>query len=200
MNDSQSTICQIILSMLQQVYFRNNLTNNESFKYIFNQTIRQYAEVNHNNTKTYNKIELLITHHEFSERAYNLLCQELECEENINRENLIEMTNEEHVRLNNTIWNTLHREHIVPVSVLINNLLGIEELTLDAVKNIMQENKVIVLTKEESNVLDGSPNREYLLDGEYVNGMGMRNNGTRQERLDAIGAEIHENTINNTLG
>ncbi|HPV56762.1 MAG TPA: hypothetical protein PKW61_06520, partial [Tenuifilaceae bacterium] len=90
-----------------------------------------------------------------------------------------------------------------PISIIVNKLLKINELTLGAVIGIMQENEVIVLTKEESKVLDGSVNNIYPLDGFTKNGAGMQKKGTRLERLNKLyefGTEIHKNTINNTLG
>jgi hypothetical protein len=55
------------------------------------------------------------------------------------------------------------------------------------------------LTKEEAHVLDGRMDRQYPLDGGYINGQGMRANGTREQRLNAINATIHNDYINNSI-
>jgi hypothetical protein len=181
MNDSQTTICNIILSVLGLDNFRDNY-NSPGYRYIFGQIIRQYAEINNNYQKTWKHIDLCRVHHKFTVRAANVL-------------------NENPDANDDGIWQLLHYEHIVPISLLIQQLVELEpnNLNFENVAEIMNQNEVIILTKEEAHVLDGRMDRQYPLDGGYINGQGMRANGTREQRLNAINATIHNDYINNSI-
>jgi hypothetical protein len=181
MNETQVTICHIILAMISMDTFRENI-NTTGFRYIFGQTIRQYAEINNNYQKTWKKIELCRVHHQFTVRAGNLL----NANPDVN---------------NDTIWQLLHYEHIVPISCIIQQLIDLHpnNLNFENISTIMQQNEVIIMTKEEAKVLDGRVDGQYLLGGEYVNGQGMRANGTREQRLSSINTSIHNDYINNSI-
>lgn len=63
----------------------------------------------------------------------------------------------------------------------------------------MRQNEVVILTKKEASVLDGSVSQLYCLDGELVPGKGMRSTGNKKKRLEAISAQIDERYLNNSI-
>jgi hypothetical protein len=69
----------------------------------------------------------------------------------------------------------------------------------ELIKEVMSECEVVILSKEESTVLDGSPKKLYELDGKKVPGAGLRSKGSKIERLNAVGAVLSEKYINNSL-
>ncbi|HNY52958.1 MAG: hypothetical protein GT597_00990 [Bacteroidales bacterium] len=183
MNEPQETICRIVLSILKIDKFRDNI-NTPAYSYILSQIIRQYAEINNNYQKTWKNIELCRQHHQFTSRAASVL-------------DLDEYQNP----TDEKIWQVLHYEHIVPIKVIINELLGLYpcKLNYKNVVKIMRQNEVVILTKKEASVLDGSVSQLYCLDGELVPGKGMRSTGNKKKRLEAISAQIDERYLNNSI-
>ena len=180
LNSSQTSICQIVFSILGIEEFRNNI-DKPSNSYIFSQIIRQYAEINNSYQKTWKKIELCKQYHQFTIRAASVLAG---------------MPNASDIE----VWQILHYEHIVPIKVIKQQLLNLfpKNFNMKNVVNIMRQNEVVILTKEEANVLDGSTEKEYPLEGETVPGKGMKSTGTKEQRLNAIGAQIDNRYLNNT--
>ena len=89
-----------------------------------------------------------------------------------------------------------HHEHNPPVHVKASELLYLKDelLTLNAVKNILNDQyDVILITQEEKNVLNGNPNNLYSLDGLQTNGCGLSRSGNYTERLEAINATLINN-------
>lgn len=93
--------------------------------------------------------------------------------------------------INKVLIESTHPEHNVSVDSKKQQLLKLENYNLKTVQDCLNEEyKVILLTKEESNVLNGSVNKEYKLDGKNIRGKGLRTIGSYTERLNAIGASI----------
>lgn len=180
MNESQKTICKIILKILKIDAFKQNISK-KSNKHILVEIVRQYAETNNNYLKAYDDIKLCKDHFQFTVRAVAVL--------NITPNN-------------NKIWKTsLHREHIVPISIIIGDLLKLNKgnLTYYHICKIMKDNEVVILTHEESKALDGSPSITYFINSIPYLGQGMKYKGTKKQRLDAIDAVLDLGYINNAI-
>ncbi|MGL5352343.1 MAG: hypothetical protein ACRDA5_03340, partial [Clostridium sp.] len=89
--------------------------------------------------------------------------------------------------------------HIFPIALTINCLIMLEKPSIIQIEKIMELSEIIILSKEEAAVLDGSPSKLYILDNELIQGKGMRSSGYPEERLKAINCKIHESTIDNSL-
>ncbi len=98
-------------------------------------------------------------------------------------------------------WNDFHYEHIIPVSVTTTSLKEIlpEDLTINKVYEILKDCEVIILAPEEQKVLDGQKKELYPLDGQEVNGAGLRASGSKEQRLNSINAQLHKRYIDNSL-
>ena len=94
----------------------------------------------------------------------------------------------------------MHYEHIVPVSSTILDLLKLgENPSRDAVSDVLSETEVIILSKEESNILDGNVEKMYPLEESMVHGKGMKSSGTKAERLSSIDIRIDQRYAKNML-
>ncbi|MGE4195197.1 MAG: hypothetical protein AB7E51_17570 [Pseudodesulfovibrio sp.] len=148
---------------------------NKAIKYILGRSIRSYYEFTGNEELTWKKIELYKKHHKFTKRAADLL-----------RSGATEKQ--------------LHYEHMVPVSLLLQQLFALDDKSdINEIRAILDTSEVVILSKEEATVLDGNKQLKYLLDGNFVNGKGLRTKGTMEERLKAIGAELDPEFKNNKL-
>jgi len=95
-------------------------------------------------------------------------------------------------------WKDVHYEHIIPVQSTYEQLISIEP-TISEIERVMSECEVIILSAEEATLLDGSPKKEYLLEGKMIAGKGLRSKGGKEERLKVIGASLDDRYINNSL-
>lgn len=180
MNASQKNICKIILEMLTVKDFRERIRISGYYE-IFKTTIYQYAEINNEYKKIRNNVKEWKEYYQFTKRAVDV----------INKHGMLP---------NEKLKKKLHFEHIVPVSFLTDQLVELQNLKLEGVYKIMEQNEVVILSKEEANVLDGSINeKKYLLDGLLVYGVGLKSSGTKEQRLNAISAILHKDYINNKI-
>ena len=141
--------------------------------------IRNYPEIAIDGKGSWQKIERYKKYHRISERAAKLL-------ENGQYKD----------------WRDFHYEHVIPASVTKKRILSLinkEDFQKSDVQEALSDSEVIILTKEEARVLDGSPNKTYLLEGHEVTGAGMKTSGTLEERLESIGASLSKKYINNNL-
>ena len=77
--------------------------------------------------------------------------------------------------LNKTFNESTHPEHNISVNLMKMKLLEIENISIDSTRNCLQNNyEVILISKEERNVLNGNPKKQYILDGNLINGAEMR--------------------------
>jgi hypothetical protein len=177
-NSHQKTICKIIFATLKVPAFRKNW-NREAYRKILDEAIRQYAQVTSDGETTWQDLNLYKKHHKFTERAVKILKK----------------------KTNKARWNDFHYEHIIPVSVTKKLLEAIhpKKITIKKVYETLKDCEVIILAPEEQNVLDGQKKKLYLLDRQEVNGAGLRSKGNKKERLESIGAKLHDYYIRNHL-
>jgi len=95
-------------------------------------------------------------------------------------------------KLNSTNWNSIknniHQEHILPISEAIRQLVSISENPKrEKIEEIFDKLELIVISEREHQLLDGK------------NGMGLKSKGEPEERLKAIGAQIHKDYENNSI-
>lgn len=145
-----------------------------SQKIVLKFIVRHYPEILDSGKSSWRNIKLYKKHHRITERAAKVL------EESNN-------------------WRDVHFEHITPVKVVYDKLIELENPTKEKITEIMSESEVIVLSKEEAVVLDGSINKLYPLDGNMVSGKSLKSKGSREERLSAINAKLSKKYINNSL-
>ena len=94
----------------------------------------------------------------------------------------------------------LHPEHISPNKVIRSRLIREgQKLTISKCHKIMIDCETVILTKEESVILDGSTYKNYLFNNKLQSGKGLKSKGSRPERLSSIGAVIENKTLNNRL-
>jgi hypothetical protein len=178
MTPVQNEIFLLIHYILNSEYYRDNFSK-PGLKEIFKSAIRQFPENNSENKKTYKKVELYKRHHKISERAAKII-------DNYDGEG--------------ELYKLLHYEHIVPVSSTILDLLKLgENPSREAVSDVLSETEVIILSKEESNILDGNVEKMYPLEESMVHGKGMKSSGTKAERLSSIDIRIDKRYAKNML-
>jgi hypothetical protein len=98
------------------------------------------------------------------------------------------------IELNKILKDTTHPEHNVSVDLKKAQLLNLKNPSIDDVRDCLNSDyKVILLSKEEKNVLNGKITKEYVLDGTPCFGKGMSTRGSYSERLNSIEASIVKN-------
>jgi hypothetical protein len=165
MTPVQNEICKLVYHILNSSYYRINYSKH-GLKDIFKQAIRQFPESNSEDKKSYKNVALCLRHHRISERATKII------------DNHDGKTD---------LWQLLHYEQIVPVSVTISDLLNLgENPNLEAVRDILGETEVVILSKEEAKILDGNVDSMYPLDGKSFPGRGLKSKGSKAERLNSV--------------
>lgn len=140
--------------------------------YFLNRMVRAYHEYNRDGINTWRRrhdIDFLAAHHKVTKRAADL------------------------IRNGVRGYEQFHYEHMVPAGLLRKQLIEMpDKADFEAVRDVLDAGEVMLLTKKEANVLDGSPDKMYPLDDGRpdVPGVNMKSSGTMAERLAAIGAEI----------
>jgi hypothetical protein len=138
MNKSQETICKIISQMLTNEYFKDNCQSNQGFKHLFDRTIRQYAETLDDGKKTVGKIDLCKKHHQITNHAEDIFLNKKGCLSGNDK--------------------NIHYEHIVPISIIMNELLLLKSPNFQNVCEIMKHNEVIIISNEKRKILDSTLN------------------------------------------
>jgi len=86
-----------------------------------------------------------------------------------------------------------HPEHNVPVQVMKLKLIELDDFSIEKVRlTLTTDYEVILISKEEENVLNGAINKSYLLDNNEISGAGLRKKGEAAQRLQAVNAIIDE--------
>lgn len=155
----------------------NNLIN-----VAFHHLIRWHPQVSHEGFDTYklNCIEKL-RNWEISDRAIIAVTERLA---QINAPCRLKM-------LNDVFFELTHPEHNVSVNLKKRQLLNLDNPNLENVRSCLNDDyQVILLSKEESQTLNGRPMKQYMLDGQYQSGKGLSTKGSYTERLEVIGATI----------
>lgn len=180
MTTFQKETIDLIFSVMNSGDFRNNI-NKGGFKDIITRLIRWYPEVTNDGVKTWKKLKYYKTHHRISERAAKKIESHTESDKDL-------------------VDKILHYEHIVPVSVTLVKLLNLgPNPTKDQIVNVMNECEVVILTKEEAEILDGSASKTYSLDGKLQAGKSMKQTGSGAERLKVIEAKIDDKYSSNQI-
>lgn len=178
MTPVQNEIFLLIHYILNSDYYRENHSK-PGLKEIFKSAIRQFPENNSENKKTWKNVDLYLKNHRISERAAKII-------DNHDGEG--------------DLWRLLHYEHIIPVSSTINALLNLgKNPSREAVRDVLFKSEVIILSKEESNILDGNVYNMYPLEKSMVNGKGMRSSGSKEERLNSLDIKIDKRYSENRL-
>jgi hypothetical protein len=171
-------------------------TNGNLVNIAFHHFIRWYPQISDNGLDTYSLSYIdKIRNWEISNRAINAFQERL---------NQIPGRHSRS-QLNQFLKDSTHPEHNISVNLKKSQLLNLEIPNLNNVINCLNDGyKVILLSKDESNVLNGNPRNEYTLDGRIENGRGMRVQGTYEERLNTIAATVidqqtKDNFIRNLL-
>lgn len=176
LNIAQQEICKLLETILNSKDYKDN-HNKAGLKEILKTIVKHYPEVDSQFRKAWRNINLYKENHRISERAAKLID-------------------------NDEDWKKLHYEHIQPVSYTINQLIQLQNPTLENIKKIMDETEVIILSKEEAKILDGSQNAFYPLDENKNKGLGMKYKVSKENRLEAlesIGFKFHKDYIQNKL-
>ena len=90
----------------------------------------------------------------------------------------------------------LHFEHITPNALILDRLMEKKRLSPNSpisknvIASILNESEIVVLSKEESTILDGSVNKKYPLGDDEMNGLNMKSKQDGTIRLNAIGATL----------
>ncbi len=178
MTPVQEEIFKLIHYILNSEYYRDNYKK-KGLREILVSAIRHFPDINSEDKKTYQKVELYKRYHRISERAAKII------DTHYGETDLRQL---------------LNYEHIVPVSVTINDLLNLgENPSLEAVSRVLGETEVIILSKEESKILDGNVNTMYQLEESKEYGKGMKSSGTKAERLNSINIKFDERYPENEL-
>lgn len=164
--------------LLSDQDFKKNYKN-PGYKEMINTIVRHYPEITEDGKTTWTDIEMYKKCFKISKRAMKKI--------------------EESNLSSKEIWKEVHFEHIFPIALTINCLIMLEKPSIIQIEKIMELSEIIILSKEEAAVLDGSPSKLYMLDNELIQGKGMRSSGYPEERLKAINCKIHESTIDNSL-
>jgi hypothetical protein len=151
-----------IANVIQSILVLNNEVL-ETFKRgnPFDKLLRSYSERNSKGENLYNNWERSFKHYKFSIEAYQAYTQE------------------------NNLSN-LYAEHLIPLSILRNELLQIKNPTVEIVLKVLEEkNIIIIITKNQQKIID-----KYFKSKLPENG---------QDRLTYHGILIHEKTKYNSL-
>lgn len=90
----------------------------------------------------------------------------------------------------------LHFEHITPNAVIFDRLMEKKKanpynpIPKNEIASILNASEIVILSKEESDILDGSKKTEYPLEEEKMYGVDMKSKEDGSVRLDAIKAEL----------
>ena len=94
-------------------------------------------------------------------------------------------------------------EHIWPIESIFNELLKARAaaniVSIETIHEIMKKTEVVILSKEESTLLNGSANKNYSFSGQMRKGLDLRETGTAKERLAAVRAQIEPTTEGNSI-
>jgi hypothetical protein len=164
---------RLITEML--LFYDAQTLKEQAFKLVAQTLIRHYPEFDQGNRKYYNKPQFYKERFQFTRRAWNQFQLDTD---------------------------GLMYEHIWPIEATFNALIDAKSrspITREAVHEIMKQTEIIILSSEEAALLNGSPSRMYQLDGRMLKGLGVKDNGTKAQRLAAIEAEIEPSTEHNSI-
>ncbi|MBE3145111.1 MAG: hypothetical protein IMZ61_14510 [Planctomycetes bacterium] len=147
-----------------------------AFKVTAKSLIRHYPEFNMNNEKPYKVCSLYREYFRFTKRGWDQYQKEPE---------------------------RVMYEHIWPIEAIFNELLGTKAdanvVSIETIHEILKKTEVVILSDEESTLLNGSTNKTYMFNRQMRKGLGLRETGSAKERLAAIRAQIEPSTEGNSI-
>lgn len=179
MTNKQKNIISFLHFLLNEI--KNKKVNwDEDFVRL---AVRHYPEFTNDGKHTWRKIDSYLKNHKVSKRAADIL--------NNNSNNIKDV----------------HYEHIIPVKCTIEKLKKLLCLKSDIPKSdieeIMSECEVMIISKEEKSILDGSLKKSYNIDNNDCKGLGLKTNCNASERIKKlkkhIEFEFNEKYMNNSL-
>jgi len=173
----QEFVIKTLLFQLNDTWIKENLEN-VGVKSSIKQMTRLYSEYTIDNDKAYQNIEKYKQYHRITVRASRAID-------------------------NNGTKKDVHPEHSYPNEQIFQDLLILsknkEEIKKEDLVQLLSNSEMIILSKEEQQVLDGSTSKQYMLDGKLVFGCGMKKKGTLDERLKAINATFEPKYEQNSI-
>jgi hypothetical protein len=180
-----------IFQWLDNENSRQHLTETGNLVNIaFHHMVRWYPQISNDGKDTYALgVMRKLENWEISRRAIESFKTNIQFRENITKSELSKIFTQ-----------STHPEHNISVNRMKSILLGLNNPTLQDVRNCLNDNyKVVLISIEEKNVLNGNRRRMYKIDDQMVAGAGMRVNGEANERLTAISAIIDHNDRQNLI-
>ena len=168
-------LCEKLLLEILNAYDAKTLSQ-PAFKVTAKNLIRYYPEFDMDNQNPYKVFSLYARYFRFSKRAW--------------------------IQYQNKPEKVMY-EHIWPIESIFNELLTAKAETnavsIEIIHEIMRKTEVVILSEDESTLLNGSPNKNYDFGGQMRKGLGLRETGTATERLAAVRAQIEPTTENNSI-
>ena len=163
MNYHDFLISQIkhILSHVNDANFEENIKKGN----FYDKLIRNYHQYNSNDIRVYRRKTRIRKHYKFTKAAYEQFSQ------------------------NNKV-SELHFEHLIPIKIIKERLLESDK-SFESIKQILDENEIIILTTSQANLLDKNYKSELPKHLDRITMM--------HEKFPNKGYEIHEDTRNNQL-
>lgn len=150
-----------ILSHAQDANFEENIKKGN----FYDKLIRNYHQYNSNDIKVYRKKTRIGKHYKFTKAAY----------EKFSQDNKV---------------SGLHFEHLIPIKIIKERLLESDK-SFESIKQILDENEIIILTTSQANLLDKNFKSELPKNLDRITMM--------HEKFPNKGYAIHEDTRNNQL-
>jgi len=150
-----------ILSHAKDANFEENIKKGN----FYDKLIRNYHQYNSNDIKVYRKKTRIGKHYKFTKAAY----------EKFSQDNKV---------------SGLHFEHLIPIKIIKERLLESDK-SFESIKQILDENEIIILTTSQANLLDKNFKSELPKNLDRITMM--------HEKFPNKGYAIHEDTRNNQL-
>lgn len=170
MNAYKTAMINVIASVLNGEGWDTHAARHTMLK-----SVRYYYEHLSDGTISYQPIERRKRYHKWTKRAFK--------------------------NLEEGLLSSLAFEHLVPCGEIVNQLLNLRrnrDVSNAKIQFILEQSEAIITTKEEANALNGSPMKNYTLEKSTIMGAGLKNTGTKLQRLSAIGAEIDDRSATNS--
>jgi hypothetical protein len=168
-------LCEKLLLEMLNNYDSETLSQ-PAFKITLKTLIRHYPEYNMENQNPYKVFSLYKNYFRFTKRAWAQYQKEPE---------------------------KVMYEHIWPIESIFNELLkaraSANVVSMEMIHEIMKKTEVVILSEEESTLLNGSANKNYSFNGQMRKGLDLRETGTAIERLAALRAQIEPITEVNSI-
>jgi hypothetical protein len=168
-------LCEKLLMEILNGYDVETLSQS-AFKVTVKGLIRHYPEFNMDNENPYKAFNLYKKYFRFTKRAWDQYQREP---------------------------GKVMYEHIWPIEAIFEELRNAKAQTdvvsIETIHDIMKKTEVVILSEDESTLLNGSTSKTYNFGGQMRKGLGLRETGTATERLAAVRAQIEPASEGNTI-